>query len=210
MDGTARFDDRTDAGEQLGEELRERASTRISSSRFRGRTALGRAVADALDAPLDIVVAKKIGAPGNPEYAIGAVASDGASGETSKRFASPTPTKRTSRSNARSRLTPPERRPSATEAGGLRRSSTTRRSSSSTTASRQGRPPGLSLASRGVRRRSDRPRSSGRPTGHDRGFPGAGRRSRLSRDAGWLRGVGQFYRDFTQVSDEDAMEYLER
>ena len=26
---------------------------------------------------LDVVVAKKIGAPGNPEYAIGAVASDG-------------------------------------------------------------------------------------------------------------------------------------
>jgi len=30
-----------------------------------------------LDVPLDIVVAKKIGAPGNPEFAIGAVASDG-------------------------------------------------------------------------------------------------------------------------------------
>jgi len=29
-----------------------------------------------LDVPLDIVVASKIGAPGNPELAIGAVASD--------------------------------------------------------------------------------------------------------------------------------------
>lgn len=43
----------------------------------RGGLLLGRAVADALDLPLDIVVAQKMGAPHNPEYAIGAVASDG-------------------------------------------------------------------------------------------------------------------------------------
>lgn len=43
----------------------------------RGGLPLGREVADALAVPLDIVVASKIGAPGNPEYAIGAVASDG-------------------------------------------------------------------------------------------------------------------------------------
>ena len=54
MSGSRRFRDRAEAGEPLG-----------------------RAVADALDAPLDIAVASKIGAPGNPEYAIGAVASDG-------------------------------------------------------------------------------------------------------------------------------------
>jgi Predicted phosphoribosyltransferases len=43
----------------------------------RGGLPLGRAVADVLAVPLDIVVASKIGAPGNPELAIGAVASDG-------------------------------------------------------------------------------------------------------------------------------------
>jgi predicted phosphoribosyltransferase len=34
-------------------------------------------VADRLDAPLDVVVAVKLGAPGNPELAVGAVAGDG-------------------------------------------------------------------------------------------------------------------------------------
>ena len=43
----------------------------------RGGLPLGRVVADILEVPLDVVVASKIGAPGNPELAIGAVASDG-------------------------------------------------------------------------------------------------------------------------------------
>jgi predicted phosphoribosyltransferase len=38
---------------------------------------VGRAVADAFDVRLDIVAAKKLGAPGNPELAIGAAAADG-------------------------------------------------------------------------------------------------------------------------------------
>ncbi|MDQ2052388.1 phosphoribosyltransferase family protein [Natronolimnohabitans sp. A-GB9] len=75
---TRRFTDRTDAGERLGEELLERGiDADIALAIPRGGLPLGRAVADALDVPLDIVVAKKIGAPGNPEYAVGAVASDG-------------------------------------------------------------------------------------------------------------------------------------
>ncbi|AOW80891.1 phosphoribosyltransferase [Halodesulfurarchaeum formicicum] len=75
---TSRFRDRADAGEQLGEALRERGiEADLVLAIPRGGLPLGRAVADALDAPLDIAVASKIGAPGNPEYAIGAVASDG-------------------------------------------------------------------------------------------------------------------------------------
>lgn len=71
------FADRTDAGQQLGTELTERGiDSDIVLAIPRGGLPLGRAVADALDRPLDIVVAKKIGAPHNPEYAIGAVASD--------------------------------------------------------------------------------------------------------------------------------------
>ena len=73
-----RFKDRTEAGTALGEELLERnLEVDIVLAIPRGGLPLGRAVADALDVPLDIVVASKIGAPGNPEYAIGAVASDG-------------------------------------------------------------------------------------------------------------------------------------
>jgi putative phosphoribosyl transferase len=78
MEASRRFQDRTEAGEFLAEELRERGvDADLVLAIPRGGLPLGRAVADELDAPLDVVVAKKIGAPGNPEYAIGAVASDG-------------------------------------------------------------------------------------------------------------------------------------
>lgn len=43
----------------------------------RGGLPVGRIVADSLGVPLDVVVARKLGAPGNPELAMGAVASDG-------------------------------------------------------------------------------------------------------------------------------------
>ncbi len=72
------FRDRTDAGEQLGTRLRERdVAADLVLAIPRGGLPLGRAVADALDAPLDVVVARKMGAPTNEELAIGAVASDG-------------------------------------------------------------------------------------------------------------------------------------
>ncbi|UPM42316.1 phosphoribosyltransferase [Halocatena salina] len=72
------FADRTEAGRRLGTELIERGvAGDIVLAIPRGGLPLGRAVADTLDRPLDVVVAKKIGAPHNPEYAIGAVASDG-------------------------------------------------------------------------------------------------------------------------------------
>jgi putative phosphoribosyl transferase len=38
---------------------------------------VGHEIAEALDAPLDVYITRKIGAPHNPELAIGAVASDG-------------------------------------------------------------------------------------------------------------------------------------
>jgi predicted phosphoribosyltransferase len=73
-----RFADRTDAGRLVATALVERGvDADIVLAIPRGGLPLGRAVADALDAPLDVVVASKIGAPGNPEYAIGAVGSDG-------------------------------------------------------------------------------------------------------------------------------------
>lgn len=78
MSDTERFADRADAGEQLGAALREAGvEADIVLAIPRGGLPLGRAVADALAAPLDIAVASKLGAPTNPELAIGAVAADG-------------------------------------------------------------------------------------------------------------------------------------
>ncbi|WP_266080519.1 phosphoribosyltransferase [Haladaptatus caseinilyticus] len=72
------FKDRTDAGERLAELVRsEEVTTDIVLAIPRGGLPVGRPVADALDVPLDVVVAKKLGAPGNPELAIGAVGADG-------------------------------------------------------------------------------------------------------------------------------------
>lgn len=72
------FTDRTDAGQRLGAELADRdIDGDIVLAIPRGALPLGREVADALDLQLDIVVAQKMGAPHNEEYAIGAVASDG-------------------------------------------------------------------------------------------------------------------------------------
>lgn len=73
-----RFKDREDAGDKLAEELKSRGiEADLVLAIPRGGLPLGRKVADALDADLDVVVASKIGAPGNPELAIGAVTSDG-------------------------------------------------------------------------------------------------------------------------------------
>lgn len=72
------FSDRADAGERLAELLDDRdIEADIVLAIPRGGLPIGRAVADAMTLPLDIIAARKIGAPGNPELAIGAVAADG-------------------------------------------------------------------------------------------------------------------------------------
>ena len=72
------YRDRADGGEQLADLLDDRdIEADIVLAIPRGGLPVGRAVADALGVPLDIVAARKIGAPGNPELAIGAVAADG-------------------------------------------------------------------------------------------------------------------------------------
>lgn len=76
--GAAMFDDRTDAGNRLAAELERRGlEVDVVLGIPRGALPVARPVADALDAELDVVVARKLGAPGNPELAVGAVASDG-------------------------------------------------------------------------------------------------------------------------------------
>ncbi len=69
------FADRVQAGERLAEALRPLAgSNALVLAIPRGGVIVGEAAARALGAPLDVVVPRKIGAPGNPELAIGAIA----------------------------------------------------------------------------------------------------------------------------------------
>jgi len=73
------FADRVDAGRQLAQELLTRGVPRdaVVLGIPRGGVVVAAEVARILDLPLDVVAAAKIGAPSNPEYAIGAVAADG-------------------------------------------------------------------------------------------------------------------------------------
>jgi predicted phosphoribosyltransferase len=69
------FRDRDEAGRLLGELVRERVEpTAIVLGVPRGGVVVAVHVASALGAPLDVVVPRKLGAPGNPELGIGAVA----------------------------------------------------------------------------------------------------------------------------------------
>lgn len=72
------FRNRYEAGKILGEKLQEKdIEADLVLAIPRGGLPVARPVADLLNAELDVVVAKKIGAPYNPELAIGAVASNG-------------------------------------------------------------------------------------------------------------------------------------
>jgi len=74
-----RFADRRDAGRQLGERLRPFAyENPLVVGLPRGGVPVAREVARALHAPLDLLAVRKLGAPHNPEYGIGAVAEGGA------------------------------------------------------------------------------------------------------------------------------------
>ena len=69
------FADRADAGRQLAEKLLKHAYARpLVLALPRGGVPVGREVARALSAPLDTLVTRKIGAPLNPEWAVGAIA----------------------------------------------------------------------------------------------------------------------------------------
>ena len=73
--------DRTEAGTQLADELALRGYGEIRNAIVlgvpRGGVEVARQVADRLKLPLDLVVVRKIGSPGAPEFAAGAVDPDG-------------------------------------------------------------------------------------------------------------------------------------
>ena len=72
---TGRFADRHAAGRELAKRLSSLATEDpIVLGLARGGVPVAYEVAQALAAPLDVLVVRKIGAPGNPEYGIGAIA----------------------------------------------------------------------------------------------------------------------------------------
>jgi len=74
------FKDRADAGRELARSLAflKNKSNIIVLGIPRGGVVVAAQVARALNAPLDVFIAHKLGAPSNPELAIGAIAGDNA------------------------------------------------------------------------------------------------------------------------------------
>lgn len=210
MVGPSRFANRTEAGEQLAEVLDERGiDPDIVLAIPRGGLPLGRAVADELDAPLDIVVAKKVGAPRNPEYAIGAVAVDGSAwrnleafrrhGIDEEDFERKSAEKAVEAQEKAERYRDGRARPDVAAKtvvvvdDGVATGSTARACLESLDKSGAGH---IVLAV---------------PVGPPESI---GELEAIADDVvclstpGVFRGVGQFYDDFSQVSDEEAMTYL--
>jgi putative phosphoribosyl transferase len=76
---TAPFLDRADAGRRLAAALRHHARTRnlLVLALPRGGVPVAYEVARALEAPLDLMLVRKLGVPGQEELAMGAIASGG-------------------------------------------------------------------------------------------------------------------------------------
>ena len=82
LDDRERFADRAEAGRRLAERLRHLKSERpVVLALPRGGVPVGFEIASALGAALDVVLVRKIGAPFQPELALGAVV-DGSRPET--------------------------------------------------------------------------------------------------------------------------------
>lgn len=74
-----RFEDRIDAGHRLAEALTQHIGEKdlIVLALPRGGVPVAAEVASALDAPLDLLLVRKLGTPGHEELAMGAIASGG-------------------------------------------------------------------------------------------------------------------------------------
>lgn len=79
------FENRTDAGQKLAQEILKKFPNLRGNPKGmvlalpRGGVPVAFEIAKKLHAPLDLIVTHKLGAPGNEEFAIGAVAEDGSS-----------------------------------------------------------------------------------------------------------------------------------
>lgn len=75
---TAVFEDRSDAGKRLAEELTQyRCGNIVVVAIPRGGVPVAIEVAQSLGSPLDLVIPRKIPIPGNPEAGFGAITEDG-------------------------------------------------------------------------------------------------------------------------------------
>jgi putative phosphoribosyl transferase len=72
------FFDRDDAGRKIARALGQLPEEALILGIPRGGVIVARAIAEALDRPLDVLVVRKLGAPHNPELAIGAIGPSGA------------------------------------------------------------------------------------------------------------------------------------
>jgi putative phosphoribosyl transferase len=77
MYGGPRLRDRREAGHRLAQRLLAYRETALVLGLPRGGLVVAAEIARALEAPLDVLIARKLGAPGNPELAIGAIAEGG-------------------------------------------------------------------------------------------------------------------------------------
>src|SRR5215212_9444005 len=76
--GLPPFEDRRDAGRRLAGKLsRFRGERPVIFALPRGGVPVGYEISRSLEAPLDVFVSRKLGAPGQPEFGIGAVAAGG-------------------------------------------------------------------------------------------------------------------------------------
>ena len=73
------FENREEAGERLAEHLSEYRgdASALILALPRGGVAVGYRLSLLLAVPLDVLITRKIGAPGNPEYALGAICETG-------------------------------------------------------------------------------------------------------------------------------------
>jgi putative phosphoribosyl transferase len=81
-EGSAVFVDRVDAGRQLGQRLQHLRGPEVTGGVVvlglpRGGVRVAAEVAAALDAPLDVIVVRKLGVPSQPELAMGAIGEGG-------------------------------------------------------------------------------------------------------------------------------------
>uniref|UniRef100_UPI002867DB90 phosphoribosyltransferase family protein n=1 Tax=Streptomyces sp. WELS2 TaxID=2749435 RepID=UPI002867DB90 len=73
-----RFANRPEAGRRLGERLEYlRGQDVVVLGLPRGGVPVAAAVAEALDAPLDVLLVRKLGVPYQPELGMGAIGEDG-------------------------------------------------------------------------------------------------------------------------------------
>jgi putative phosphoribosyl transferase len=78
LNGAVTFVDRADAGRQLAELLQDlRQPDVVVLGLPRGGVAVATEIARALQAPLDVILVRKVGLPAQPELAMGAIGEDG-------------------------------------------------------------------------------------------------------------------------------------